>query len=107
MIPGGAQHTDAATCFSTTGNARAEGFAMDYTEILALISFLTGNAEHGFATLKASTTGSAPITQIICPRPLPVNEIEGKTVFCGTVQVPEDHSKPDGKKTKRLGTKAK
>lgn len=71
---------------------------MDYTEILALISFLTGNAEHGFATLKASTTGSAPITQIICPRPLPVNEIEGKTVFCGTVQVPEDHSKPDGKK---------
>ncbi len=43
---------------------------MDYTGILALISFLTGNAEDGFATLKAGTPGSAPITQIVCPRPL-------------------------------------
>ena len=40
----------------------------------------------------------APIDQIVCPRPMPANEIEGKTVFCGTVQVPEDHAKPDGKK---------
>lgn len=71
---------------------------MDYTGILALISFLNGNAEDGFITLKAGTAGSAPVTQIVCPRPLPVNEIEGKTVFCGRVQVPEDHSKPDGKK---------
>ncbi len=71
---------------------------MDYTGILALISFLTGNAEDGFASLKTGTGGNAPITQIVCPRPLPVDEIEGKTVFCGMVQVPEDHSKPDGKK---------
>jgi pimeloyl-ACP methyl ester carboxylesterase len=71
---------------------------MDYTGILALISFLTGNAEDGFATLKAGAAASAPVTQIVCPRPLPVNEIEDKTVFCGRVQVPEDHSKPDGKK---------
>lgn len=71
---------------------------MDYTGILALISFLTGNAEDGFAPLKAGTPGSAPITQIVCPRPLPVDEIEGKTVFCGKVEVPEDHAKPDGKK---------
>ncbi len=67
---------------------------MDYTGILALISFLTGNAEDGFATLKAGTPGSAPITQIVCPRPLPVDEIEGKTVFCGKVEVPEDHANP-------------
>ncbi|KPF59640.1 alpha/beta hydrolase [Rhizobium sp. AAP116] len=71
---------------------------MDYTGILALISFLTGNAEDGFATLKAGTAGSTQITQIVCPRPLPVDEIEGKTVFCGRVQVPEDHAKTDGKK---------
>lgn len=71
---------------------------MDYTGILALISFLTGNAEEGFADLKAATAGGAAITQIVCPRPLPADEIEGKTVFCGTVQVPEDHTKPDGKK---------
>ncbi|WP_172450092.1 alpha/beta hydrolase [Rhizobium sp. TH135] len=71
---------------------------MDYTGILALISFLTGNAEDGFSSLKVATAGNAPITQIVCPRPLPVNEIEGKTVFCGTVQVPEDHASPDGRK---------
>ena len=65
---------------------------------LALISFLTGNAEEGFADLKAASAGSAAITQIVCPRPLPADEIEGKTVFCGTVQVPEDHAKPDGKR---------
>ena len=29
---------------------------------------------------------------------MPANEIEGKTLFCGTVQVPEDNAKPDGKK---------
>ena len=40
----------------------------------------------------------APIAQIVCPRPMPANEIEGKTVFCGTVQVPEDHARPDGRK---------
>lgn len=71
---------------------------MDYTGILALISFLTGNAEDRFSSLKVATAGNAPISQIVCPRPLPAEEIEGKTVFCGTVQVPEDHAKPDGKK---------
>lgn len=71
---------------------------MDYTGIFALISFLTGNTSDEFATLKAGAAGQAPVSQIVCPRPLPADEIEGKTVFCGTVQVPEDHAKPKGKK---------
>lgn len=72
---------------------------MDYHQILALIAVLTGNAGDDFATLKSGGADpKAPIAQILCPRPLPANEIEGKTVFCGTVQVPEDHAKPDGKK---------
>ena len=29
---------------------------------------------------------------------MPANEVEGKTLFCGTVQVPEDNAQPDGKK---------
>lgn len=72
---------------------------MDYGHILGLIAALLGNASDEFARLK--TGGSAPnalVTRILCPRPLPANEIEGKTLFCGTVQVPEDNAKPNGKK---------
>ena len=63
---------------------------MNYHQILALIAVLTGNAGDDFATLKSGGADpKAPIAQILCPRPLPANEIEGKTVFCGTVQVPD------------------
>ena len=68
---------------------------MDFTQILALIAALTGDAGDDFAKLKS---GAANIKPIVCPRPLPVSEIEGKTVFCGSIEVPEDHAKPDGKK---------
>ena len=72
---------------------------MDYDHILALIAVLTGSPGDGFATLRAGGENpGAAITQIVCPRPMPANEIEGRTVFCGTVQVPEDHADPDGKK---------
>lgn len=64
---------------------------MDYQHILNLIAALSG--EPGEKAVPAS-----PVVQIACPRPFPVNEIEGKTVYCGTVQVPEDHDKPEGRK---------
>ena len=76
-----------------------EDAILDYQHILALIAALTGNPGDEFAALKAGGPDTkAPIEQIVCPRPMPASEIEGKTVFCGTVQVPEDHAKPDGKK---------
>jgi pimeloyl-ACP methyl ester carboxylesterase len=31
-----------------------------------------------------------------CPRPLPAAEVEGRTVICGRVDVPESHDTPDG-----------
>lgn len=72
---------------------------MDYQSILTLIAALTGNTGDEFAALKAHAADpKAPIAQILCPRPMPANEIEGKTVLCGTVEVPEDHAKPDGKR---------
>ncbi len=72
---------------------------MNYEQILALIAVLNGNAGDDFATLKSGGADpKAPIAQTLCPRPLPANEIEGKTLFCGTVQVPEDNAQPDGKK---------
>ncbi len=72
---------------------------MDYQHILTLIAALSGQAGNEFATLKnGGPDPKSPITQIVCPRPFPADEIEGKTIFCGTVMVPEDHAKPDGKK---------
>lgn len=37
-----------------------------------------------------------PVTIEACPRPLPAAEVEGKTVICGRVDVPESHDNPDG-----------
>jgi hypothetical protein len=45
-------------------------------------SVLTGNTSDDFAKLKF---GDTPIQQIVCPRPVPVSEIEGKTVYCDNV----------------------
>ncbi len=71
---------------------------MDYQHILTLLSVLAGQPTGEFDALKARSTAASPIEQIVCPRPMPSNEIEGKTVFCGTVLVPEDNAKPKGKK---------
>jgi pimeloyl-ACP methyl ester carboxylesterase len=37
-----------------------------------------------------------PVSIEACPRPLPAAEVEGKTVICGRVDVPENHAAPDG-----------
>lgn len=72
---------------------------MDYQHILTFIVALSGNPGNDFATFKASGDDpGAPVGRIMCPRPMPANEIEGQTVFCGTVEVPEDHDNPDGRK---------
>jgi pimeloyl-ACP methyl ester carboxylesterase len=72
---------------------------MDIQQILTLVAALTGNSGDDFAPYKVGgREPKVPIAQVTCPRPMPVNEIEGKTVYCGSVQVPEDHAKPDGKK---------
>ncbi len=39
-----------------------------------------------------------PVVAAECPRPLAPFEIEGQTVACGTVSVPEDHENPDGRR---------
>lgn len=64
---------------------------MDYGQILSLISGLAGAPE-------VPPPPSPNVSIQPCPRALPVYEVEGKTVICGTVRVPEDRSKPDGKK---------
>ncbi|KKB83698.1 hypothetical protein VW29_13455 [Devosia limi DSM 17137] len=37
-----------------------------------------------------------PVTIEACPRPLPAADIEGQTVICGRIDVPENHGAPDG-----------
>ncbi|MBT9291130.1 alpha/beta hydrolase [Prosthecodimorpha staleyi] len=72
---------------------------MDHAQILALIATLSGSPDaEAFAGLKAASLQPArAITLQACPRPLPVHEIEGRTILCGTVGVPEDADKPNGR----------
>jgi len=39
-----------------------------------------------------------PVVATACPRPLAPFEIEGRTVACGKVSVPEDHENPEGRR---------
>ncbi len=39
-----------------------------------------------------------PVVAMTCPRPLAPFEIEGRTVACGKVNVPEDHLRPEGRR---------
>ena len=67
---------------------------MDYVQILSLVGALAGSPD-----LAAAQQGFAPNVSLApCPRPIPVYDVEGKTIICGTVSVPEDRTKPDGRK---------
>ncbi len=72
---------------------------MDHAQILALIAALSGPPSHDpFAGLKAEAARPGTVVSIeACPRPFPAGEIEGVTLICGRVKVPEDPAKPDGK----------
>jgi pimeloyl-ACP methyl ester carboxylesterase len=61
--------------------------------VAAVMALVSGTADpSAFATIR---TGGAdaryPVTVEACPRPLPAGEIEGQTVICGRVEVPEVH----------------
>ncbi|WP_295455081.1 alpha/beta fold hydrolase [uncultured Thiodictyon sp.] len=70
-------------------------------QILAFVLALTSPppAATAFPVIAAGGADSHyPVKPAPCPRPLAPFEIEGKTVACGTVSVPEDHAKPDGRR---------
>ncbi|WP_284180041.1 alpha/beta hydrolase [Rhabdaerophilum sp. SD176] len=73
---------------------------MDHAQVLALIASLSGTpSPDPFATLRAASLQPNAIVSIQpCPRLLPLNEIEGATIICGTVRVPEERSKIGGRK---------
>lgn len=58
--------------------------------IMALVSGTVSPTD--FATIRAGGADARnPLTVEACPRPLPAGEIEGQTVICGRVEVPEVH----------------
>ena len=67
---------------------------MDYVQLLALVGALASPPD-GAAV---SRPFASNVSISACPRPLPVYDVEGKTIVCGTVTVPEDRTKPDGRK---------
>ena len=72
---------------------------MDHAQILALIASLSGTpSPDPFLGLRAaSQQPNAVVSFEACPRPLPANEIEGVSLICGRVKVPEDRSKAGGR----------
>ncbi len=72
---------------------------MDHAQILALIASLSGTpSPDPFLGLRtASQQPNAVVSIEACPRPLPVNEIEGVSLICGRVKVPEERSKIGGR----------
>lgn len=71
---------------------------MTYDQIIAVIAALLAPPDgSAFATLDAGGADPAyPVTIEACPRPLPALDVEGQTVICGRVDVPENHDLPDG-----------
>ena len=72
---------------------------MDHAQILALIAALSGAPQTDpFAALRADAAKpGAALSVEACPRPLPPDEIEGVTLLCGRVNVPEERTKPGGR----------
>ncbi|MDE9449932.1 hypothetical protein J3R80_05550 [Aliiroseovarius sp. Z3] len=73
---------------------------MTAEEIIALVASLLGGEPDGstFETIQTALENPAYEMEIApCVRPIAPFEIEGETVICGTLEVPEDHDAPDGR----------
>jgi len=74
---------------------------MSPDQIVALVLALTGPpaTDPLFPVIAAGGADPRyPVHAAACPRPLAPFEIEGKTVACGSVDVPEDHDHPEGRR---------
>jgi pimeloyl-ACP methyl ester carboxylesterase len=71
---------------------------MTYEQIIAVIAgLLAGPDGTAFETLAAGGYDPTyPVVIEACPRPLAALDIEGETVICGRVNVPENHDAPEG-----------
>jgi pimeloyl-ACP methyl ester carboxylesterase len=70
-------------------------------QILAFVLALTSPQPAALASPVIAAGGADsryPVVATPCPRPLAPYEIEGRTVACGKVNVPENHDKPEGRR---------
>ncbi|MGI3169911.1 alpha/beta hydrolase [Pseudooceanicola sp. C21-150M6] len=75
---------------------------MTPAELIATLSALIAHEPDTSAFSGLMTGGHDPVAKVeiqTCPRPLDPAEIEGETLICGVVTVPEDHETPDGPNT--------
>ena len=70
--------------------------------VAAVMALVSGTADpSAFATIRAGGADTRyPVTVEDCPRPLPAGEIEGQTVICGRVEVPEVHGNEGSRRIK-------
>jgi pimeloyl-ACP methyl ester carboxylesterase len=68
--------------------------------VAAVMALVSSTADpSAFATIREGGADERyPVTVEDCPRPLPAGEIEGRTVICGRVEVPEVHGKNDSRR---------
>ncbi|MBW8639418.1 alpha/beta hydrolase [Hoeflea sp. WL0058] len=69
----------------------------EYDKIIVLLLALVGGPDDTTAFPGLENGGSDPafpVAVTACPRPIGRYEIEGKTIICGTVKVPENHATP-------------
>lgn len=74
---------------------------MDLTRIPALIASLVGEPDvpdRFTPYYRGGDVAAYPVTVAPCPAPLGRDEIEGETIICGTVNVPETHDAPEGQR---------
>jgi pimeloyl-ACP methyl ester carboxylesterase len=64
------------------------------------MALVSGTADpSAFSTIRAGGADTRyPVTVEACPRPLPAGEVEGQTVICGRVEVPEVHGKAESRR---------
>lgn len=80
---------------------------MNYDQIIALLIGLAGgdvDTAAFDALIKGGYEPAYPVEIQACPRPIGPLEIEGETIICGTVSVPENHDAPGGNRTKLVFT---
>ncbi|WP_193335053.1 alpha/beta fold hydrolase [Devosia beringensis] len=72
---------------------------MSPEQILTIVTTLL-SAQPDNAAFQTLMTGGHdaryPVTIEACPRPLPAADIEGQTVICGRIGMPENHDNPEG-----------
>jgi pimeloyl-ACP methyl ester carboxylesterase len=68
--------------------------------VAAVMALVSGTADPAaFATIRdGGADPRYPVTVEACPRPLPAGEVEGTTVICGRVEVPEVHGNAESRR---------